>query len=381
MEQWRLTLSGERLRAVYHITGNREEAEERTRAICIEQTVEVPEEVIPDGEIRDNIVGRLVSLREIGEQTHEAIIDYAIEVAGAELTQLLNNLFGNTSLKPGIRLVTFDLPPGLAAHYKGPRFGRAGLRKLVQVDDRPLLATAIKPMGLSPKQLADLAYSFALGGIDLIKDDHGLADQSFSRFEERVERCAAAVHRANGENGGHSLYLANVTGPVDEFVDRARFAKRHGAGGFLFSAGLTGFDAMRRLADDDSIALPILLHPAFLGFFTTSPSEGISPEAVYGRIARLAGADGTIFPSYGGRFAFTPEQCRAIVHDTECDFGGLESIFPVAGGGMTLERVPEIVEFYGKEAILLIGGDLQRHGPDLVENCRGFIASAREACP
>ena len=42
-------------------------------------------------------------------------------------------------------------------------------------------------MGLPAHALADLAYQFALGGIDIIKDDHGLADQSFAPFKERVE--------------------------------------------------------------------------------------------------------------------------------------------------------------------------------------------------
>jgi len=33
-------------------------------------------------------------------------------------------------------------------------------------------------MGLTNKELAELASKFALGGIDIIKDDHGLANQN-----------------------------------------------------------------------------------------------------------------------------------------------------------------------------------------------------------
>jgi ribulose-bisphosphate carboxylase large chain len=379
MNESRLGFSGERFRAVYHLKGNQDESRKRAREICLEQTVEFPEDLVYDSDIREQVFGRLVSLQPIGDRSHEAVIDYATEIAGAELTQLLNVLFGNISLKPGIQLVAFDLPPGLAANYQGPRFGRAGLRKLVNAENRPLLATAVKPMGLSPKQLAELAYSFALGGIDLIKDDHGLADQSFCRFEERVEQCAEAVRKANTETGGSCLYLPNVTGPMDRLVERAHLAKQHGAGGYVVSPGLSGFDSMRRLADDDSLGLPILLHPALLGSFAVRVGEGISHGALFGRIARLAGADATIFPNYGGRFSFSPVECRAIVQDTECELGGLAPIFPAPAGGMTVKRVPELVEFYGKEVVLLIGGDLHRHGPDLADNCRRFAASAREA--
>jgi ribulose-bisphosphate carboxylase large chain len=59
--------------------------------------------------------------------------------------------------------------------------------------------------------------------------------------------------------------------------------------------------------------------------------------------------------------------------------GPVAPIFPVPAGGMGLERVPELCRFYGRDAILLVGGDLHRHGPDLAENCRGFVRLVREA--
>ena len=102
--------------------------------------------------------------------------------------------------------------------FRGPRFGRDGLRERLGVPTRPLLCTALKPLGLSPEGLAELAYRFALGGIDIIKDDHGLADQNFARFRDRVQRCAEAVARANRETGGRSIYVPNVTAPFDEIL-------------------------------------------------------------------------------------------------------------------------------------------------------------------
>jgi len=44
-------------------------------------------------------------------------------------------------------------------------------------------------------------------GVDLIKDDHSLADQTSAPFAERVERCQEAVVRANDETGGNALYF------------------------------------------------------------------------------------------------------------------------------------------------------------------------------
>ena len=59
--------------------------------------------------------------------------------------------------------------------------------------NRPLICGVLKPVGLTPEELAGLAHEFVMGGLDLIKDDQGLVDQAFCRFDERIPRCAAAV--------------------------------------------------------------------------------------------------------------------------------------------------------------------------------------------
>ncbi|NEV63452.1 RuBisCO large subunit C-terminal-like domain-containing protein [Thiorhodococcus minor] len=374
-----LSLGGERFSALYHIRSSAAELEARARDICVEQTVEFPEALITSTAIRDQIIGQIESVEEIGPERFAVRISYPIEAAGRELTQLINVLFGNISIKPGIRLMRLDLPESLGQEYPGPRFGQQGLRTLLGVQDRPLLCTALKPMGLSPAELAELAYRLALGGIDLIKDDHGLTDQGFCPFEERVRRCADAVARANAQTGRHCLYLPNVSAPAGEIDSRAHFAKDAGAGGYLFCPGLCGLDAMRRLADDDGLGLPILAHPAFQGSYCLSADSGAAHGVLYGQLNRLGGADATIFPNWGGRFSYTEDECLDIVDGATREMGRIAPIFPVPAGGMRLERVSEMIDFYGPEVILLIGGDLHAQGGDLVASCRRFETLARQS--
>lgn len=368
-------LSGERFRVSYTLPGpDLAQAEARARALCIEQTVEFPADLVGDPDIREGVFGKLESLVPAGdgrEGRFSAVVSYASECAGRELTQLLNVVFGNSSLLPGVRVERLDLPPGLLAGFSGPRFGRAGLRELLAAPSRPLLCSALKPMGLSSRELAELAGKLALGGLDLIKDDHGLADQLFSPFTERVARCAAAVAEANARTGGRCRYLPNVSGPAGQVQERARRARELGAGGLLVSPGLTGLDAMRALAADDELGLPILSHPALQGSFVVSPCSGISHFALFGQLGRLAGADGVVFPHAGGRFAFSPEDCRSLAAGTAAPMPGIRPAFPAPAGGMTLERVAELRSFYGDDVIFLIGGDLHR-GPDLVATCQRF---------
>lgn len=367
-----LNLSGERFKVTYRLTGDETTARDKAQDTCLEQTVEFPGELVPDGDIREHIFGRIESLLQIDSEHYEAVISYAVETSGFELVQFLNVMFGNTSIKPGIRVERLDLPDSLLKAFRGPRFGREGLRALLGVSERPLICTALKPLGLPAEELAKMAYQVALGGIDLIKDDHGMANQAFAPFEERVQRCAEAVERANRETGQKCLYLPNIPGPVDRVVERALFAKRAGVGGFLVSPGLVGLDTMRQLADDDRIGLPIMAHPALQGSFVTCPDTGISHYVMFGQIPRLAGADATIFPNYGGRFSFSIQDCVALVEGASMPMSNVRPIFPVPSGGMTLKRVPEMLEVYGRNVIFLVGGGLHTHGPDLVKNSQYF---------
>ncbi|MCZ7582736.1 MAG: RuBisCO large subunit C-terminal-like domain-containing protein [Deltaproteobacteria bacterium] len=183
-------------------------------------------------------------------------------------------------------------------------------------------------MGLSAAECAELAGRLARAGIDIIKDDHGLTDQPFARFEERVVLCAKAVRRANWDTGGQSIYMPNVSAPADELDRRVALARHAGAGGLMIAPGLVGFDTVRRLSQDDRARLPIMAHPSFLGGFTTQPESGLGFGVLYGTLSRLAGADAVIFPNYGGRFSFSREDCAEIAAACAEPLGRTHPIFP-----------------------------------------------------
>eukprot|EP00971_Amphidinium_carterae_P275736 5471328-Amphidinium_carterae.1 len=91
------------------------------------------------------------------------------------MSQLMNIIYGLSSVQAGIQLVDLELSAGLAAAFPGPRFGIQGLRALLEVPEgKPILSTALKPLGRSTSEFAQLAYDFARsGGLDIIKDDDG----------------------------------------------------------------------------------------------------------------------------------------------------------------------------------------------------------------
>lgn len=370
----RLEFSGDTFQATYRLIAESEkQALDIARAICVEQTVEFPVDLISREDILDGIVGKIRSIAPVAPRRYHVEISFSAEVAGDDLVQFLNVLFGNTGLNPGIRLMSFSLPRRLKKIFKGPRFGIDGLRRKLDAFDRPLLATALKPMGLDNKELARFAGAFAEGGIDIIKDDHGLADQTFTRFEDRVRRASDAVNEANARFSKNCLYLPNISGPAHLILERARFAKQAGAGGIMLAPGLTGFDIMRRAAEDDDSALPVLSHPSFLGPFVLSGDNGISHGLVFGLMNRVAGADIAVFPSFGGRFSFSKEECGDIVNNLRREEDSFAKTFPAPAGGMTVDRIAALLDFYGNDAVFLIGGDLRRFGDSPAESCREFL--------
>ncbi|MDO5495707.1 MAG: RuBisCO large subunit C-terminal-like domain-containing protein [bacterium] len=353
-----------RLSVRYRITGR--DTAEVAEAIRVEQTIEFPVELAA-GWIQEEVVGRLE--RTSGD---EIVVSYARGVIAGGLTQLLNVLWGNVSLFEGVRVTGISLPDG-GASLRGPRFGTSGVRALFAAPRRALLATALKPMGSSSAELAEVAGILAAAGIDIIKDDHSLSDQPWSPWHERVARCSEAVAEANARTGGRSVYMPSLNVPAPEVAERAHAAKELGAGALMALPGITGFDAMRALADDDSLALPIMSHPSMLGSLVVNRAQGISHGLVLGLLNRMAGADLSVFPNHGGRFGFSEAECAEIRDEAVADRRPLKPTIPSPGGGMTVERVPEILDFYGNDVALLIGGAL--HRGDLATNA----ARIREA--
>jgi ribulose-bisphosphate carboxylase large chain len=340
--------------AVYEITA--EDPVARAALVAVEQSHELPTELAPANAVRDS----LAHVREVVERPGRpalVTVDYPAGLAGGELGQLLVLLLGNVSLQDGVRLVDVTLPAGLSGALGGPRLGVAGIRSLVGEHSGALLATALKPVGMTSEQLAALARDVAAGGLHVVKEDQSLANQPWAPFAERVPRVAEAVRGANP----HTVYLPVVNGGAAGFAEQVRFARRAGAHGVLVMPGIAGFGALAHAAElfDGGIGLA---HPSFLGGFTASGSHGIAPDVLFGTLLRLAGADASIFPSWGGRFSLSRAQCLAIAEAARRPLPGAVPMLPVPGGGMSIDRAPELLDAYGPDTLFLVGGDLRRGG-------------------
>jgi ribulose-bisphosphate carboxylase large chain len=361
----------ERFTVTYHVRGTADDIEARAQGIAVEQSVEMPLAGIDDATVLSDIVGAVEGIDDLGDGGFAVRIGLATATAGQDAGQFLNMVFGNTSLHDDVVLKDIAVPDGLARAFGGPRVGIAELRSRLKVRGRALTASALKPQGLPADRLALLAEHMARGGLDFIKDDHGLADQVYSRFAERVSACAASVARGVRSTGHPTRYVPSLTGNLDQMREQAGLARDLGLDCVMLAPMICGLPAMQALVREFP-GMAFFAHPSLGG------AARIAPELLIGRLFRLLGADAVIFPGYGGRFGYSRDTCRALAANARRSDDGMKPALPVPAGGMTLERTGEILDFYGHDTMLLIGGNLLLAGDRITEETRRFSRAVAE---
>jgi S-methyl-5-thioribulose 1-phosphate isomerase len=357
-----------RLQAVYHVCCEARAIEARARAIAVEQSVEMPLSAIADEFVRSEIVGRVESIAELEHGRFEVRISLAAATVGYDPGQLLNMLFGNTSLHDDVTLADVAFPPELVAAFGGPRHGLEALRRRVGAPVRALTCSPLKPQGLPPAKLAELAARFARAGIDYIKDDHGLADQAYSPFAARLAAVAAALRAVERPGAATARYAPSLSGDLDAMRAQLAAARDAGVDTVLIAPMIVGLSNFHRLVREHP-AVAFIAHPSMAG------AARIAPAFLLGRLFRLLGADAVVFPNYGGRFGYAPDTCRTLARAALEEGDGLRPCVPVPAGGMTTDRVPEMLDFYGADVMLLIGGALLEAREGLAEATAAFVAS------
>ncbi len=348
----------------------------RAAALAVEQTTgtwtPVPCET---PELRKKHVGRVVAIHEIPAHEFEVPRNtesrqFILEIAfpwinfGAQIPMLLSTVFGNISMTGKIKLLDLYLPEGFVKGFQGPKFGIQGVREILRIPQRPLVLNMIKPCtGYTPEQGAAMFYEAAVGGVDIIKDDELIADPPFCPMQGRVKLYMEQEKRAFEVKGERTLYTVNVTDRPDRMRENARRAVDQGVNGLMVNYLTAGISTLQTLAEDPEINVPILAHLDFAGAFYESPISGLSSHLVLGKLARLAGADMIVYPSYYGKFPFLQERYIRIAHHLTESFYHIKPIFPIPGGGVHGGMVPFLMEELGNDSVIAAGGAVHGH-PD-----------------
>jgi ribulose-bisphosphate carboxylase large chain len=292
------------------------------------------------------------------------------------LSGIAGNIFGMKGVKT-LRLMDIKFPPEYLRYYKGPNFSMKEIKDKMGVENRPLTGAVPKPkIGFSAKEHAEVGYETWMGGFDFVKDDENLSSQKFNRFSDRVEALSKMRDKAEKETGDKKDAFVNITAETDEMKRRADILHDHG---FLYCmvdvvvVGFAGVQTIREYTRD--LGMAIHAHRAMHAAFTRNEKHGISMQ-ILAKLMRMIGVNQIHSGTAVGKLVGTRKEVKAIAdilreRNTEGveglimdqDWGNKKSAFPVSSGGLHPGLVPDVMDIYGKDLIILVSGGIHGH-PD-----------------
>ena len=297
----------------------------------------------------------------------EVELSWPLANMGPSLPNLMAAVAGNLSeLRPfsGLKLLDVKLPPAFLDRYQGPQFGVAGTRKFCGVYDRPVIGTIIKPsVGMTPEATAEQVRMLAEAGVDFIKDDALQASGLDSPFEMRFRAVQTGVNRHAGRTGKKVMYAANITGEIDEMLDRLALIEAQGGTCAMGSMNSIGLPAMTLVRKHSRVA--IHGHRNGWGMLGRSSAIGMSFVA-YQKFWRLAGVDHLHVNGLQNKFC--EDDSSVIASARECltpmfavPGRGCE-VMPVFSSGQSARQAPETFRaMRTTDLIFACGGGILAH--------------------
>lgn len=296
-------------------------------------------------------------------QRAKVTVSWSLENVGYNLPTLVSTIQGNLyelAQFSGLKLIDIELPESFVAHFRGPKFGIAGTRRLTGVQGRPLIGTIIKPsIGLSPQQTADLVETLVDGDIDFIKDDELMADPPHSPFDQRVDAVMRVIHTHADRTGRKVMYAFNVSDELDPML--RHYEKIVAAGGTcaMISLNSVGISATKKVCDLGTLA--IHGHRNGWGMLGRHPLLGIEFPA-YQKLWRLAGVDQIHVNGLQNKFWEPDDSVVRSIEACLAPLRGEDAVLPVVSSGQWGGQALETYRMTGTVDLLyLAGGGILAH--------------------
>jgi ribulose-bisphosphate carboxylase large chain len=229
-------------------------------------------------------------------------------------------------------------------------------------------------VGFSAKEHAEIGYETWMGGFDFVKDDENLTSMTFNRFDDRVKYMTKARDKAEKESGEKKSAFLNITADVETMKKRADLLAANGWNYCMIDgvvAGTAGVMPMRDYCSD--LGLAIHAHRAMHSAFTRNRKHGITMQFL-AKIMRLIGVSNIHTGTAVGKLTGSRRESVALADLLrekkveavegmllEQDWGKIKSAFPVSSGGLHPGLVPEVLDIYGTEMVLLVSGGIHGH--------------------
>jgi len=293
-------------------------------------------------------------------------------------SQLLSGIAGNIFGMKGVenlRLIDATLPDKYVSGFKGPNYSMKGIRRMMKVNGRPLTGAVPKPkIGFSALEHAKVGYETWMGGFDFVKDDENLSSLPFNRFDKRVELLARYRDKAEARTGDVKDAYVNITAEVEEMKRRADLLHENGFRYAMVDVVIVGYAGVQTIREHlRDLGMAIHAHRAMHAAFDRNPKHGMTMQFI-AKMMRLIGVNQIHTGTAVGKLVGDRAEVTAladvlrekVVKETgkillPQNWGSIKTAFPVASGGLHPGLVPDVLDIYGNELVLLVSGGIHGH--------------------
>ncbi|MFH0885038.1 MAG: type III ribulose-bisphosphate carboxylase [Candidatus Micrarchaeota archaeon] len=290
------------------------------------------------------------------------------------LSGIAGNIFGMKAIR-NLRLIDATLPLAYTRHFKGPHHGINGVRKMMKVYKRPLTGAVPKPkIGFSAAEHAAIGFETWMGGFDFVKDDENLTSTGFNRFDERVRLMTKLRDKAENLTGEKKGAFLNISADVETMKKRADMLHEYGWNYAMIDvvvAGTAGVMTMRDYCSD--LGLAIHAHRAMHAAFDRNPKHGLTMQFL-AKMMRLIGVTQLHSGTAVGKLVGSKREVTAVADVLrekktkalkgvllDQEWGPIKDAFPVSSGGLHPGLVPDVIDIYGTDLVLLVSGGIHGH--------------------
>ncbi|WP_105973596.1 RuBisCO large subunit C-terminal-like domain-containing protein [Streptomyces geranii] len=342
---------------------------------------------LPPGQQLDP--GKFGAVIHIGTAAPWSEVTLALPVSSVEPAEGLSHLLQfltsvvEYNYADGAWLQRVDLPQRYLRNVPGPQLGTPGLRSLLNIPSRPLLALQVGPRYQSLSALTNLYLEALLAGVDMLVDDILLGDPPGElSLANRVPVLTDLCERASQATGKRKIYSTCLAGSPNQMLGKAHWSADQGVDGFIvnsFTHGLGTLEDLSRAGLNKCIFATnmgsgMVSRPATPTSAVSDRRVGID-EQVISKLSRLAGADAVHTGTTGaecfdvswGDANRTLAQPIAIVGKT------IPPSFCVAEGDLQMINVWPNMRELGRDTIFEVRSAILGAGNSVREKTKRFI--------
>ncbi len=330
----------------------------------------------------DKLRARIFRIEKSGSRSGFVWIAYPLEHFDHDnLLQILASIRGNIFGMKGVEelyIMDWTIPKRLQEKFSGPNKGVQEIRKYLKTEEsgRPHVGTIVKPkVGLTPEEFSRVAYESFANGLDLVKDDENLVNQSFCPWEDRVIKVIEAADKARDETGDNKIYVPNITDFLPRMLERIDWLVEHGWRMAMIDVYMIGLAGLKEVLDELH-KKDFLVHAHRAGYAAEVRGRFGVSFAFWEKIYRLLGVDQLHTGTGIGKMEGSPVVIRKLGEIArEYEIRGMEpafldfewdsrikSLMPVASGGLHPGMVEAEVAVYGTTDLTIqAGGGVHGH--------------------